>query len=288
MADSQSQWIIDATEDDFDRVVLQQSHERPVIVDFWAEWCGPCRMLAPVLEKLTRERNGAVALAKVNVDQNSGLAMEFNIESIPAVKAFRQGRVALEFVGVLPEPQLRTFFDRILPGESENLARKAAGLEDKDPAAAEKLYRQALEQDNNEEAALAGLARLLIARQQDAEAVALLDRLTPGGEMAGEADRLRGLLELRGLARGLPDEAALRKQLAAKPADAPLQYQLGCVLAAQGRFKDALDLLLAAGQHDKKLAASTVKETMVRIFHVVGVRSPLADEYRDKLTRMLY
>lgn len=288
MADKQAQWVIDATEDDFDRVVLQQSHERPVVVDFWAEWCGPCRMLAPVLEKITRERKGAVILAKVNVDHNSGLAMEFGIESIPAVKAFRQGRVALEFVGVLPEPQLRNFFDRILPGESENLAKQAAELEASDPAGAEKLYRKALEEDGSEEAALAGLARLLVARGQEAEAVALLDRLTPAGEQAAEADRLRGLLELRGLARELGDEAGLRKQLAAKSADAEIQYKLGCVLAGKGNFAEGLELLLSAGKSDKKLAGSKVKETMVRIFQVVGVRSPLADDYRDKLARILY
>lgn len=282
-----STWISDVAEADFERDVLERSRQVPVVVDFWAPWCGPCRALGPVLERLVKERGGAVVLAKVNVDEAPNLAMAFRIEGIPAVKAFRDGRPVLEFEGALPEAQLRQFLDRLVPSESEKRASAAAALEATNPAEAEKLYRRVLEEEPSNGPAQVGLARLLIARGQDAEASALLDKVA-AHELVTEVDRLRGLLDLRELAREFGDEATVRQKLRAKPDDADARYQLGCVLAAAGRYKEALEELLAAGQGDKKLAQAKVKEAMVKIFHVIGVRNELADEYRDKLTKILY
>jgi putative thioredoxin len=284
---SESQYVFEVSEGDFERLVLERSREQPVVVDFWAPWCGPCRALGPVLERLVEERRGAVLLAKLNIDEAQNLAVEFGIESIPAVKAFRDGRVVLEFVGMLPEEHLRRFLDQIVPTEADRQLTHAAELEATQPAEAEKLYRQVLEARRDDEAALLGLARVLIARGQDAEATPLLERVT-NHDLHAEVERLRGLLDLRELARDFGDEKAVRQRLQKSPQDAELRYQLGCVLAAAGRYKEALDELLAAGQADKKLATSKVKETMVKVFHIIGVRSDLADEYRDKLTRILY
>ncbi|MBY0527666.1 MAG: tetratricopeptide repeat protein [Gemmataceae bacterium] len=287
MAADKSPWIADVAEADFEREVIERSREQPVVIDFWAPWCAPCRLLGPVLEKLVAERDGAVRLAKINVDEAQNLAVEFAIEGIPAVKAMRDGKVILEFVGVLPEGQLRQFLDRLVPSEADKQAKQAAELEATNPAEAEKLYRQALEKEPSQPAALLGLARALLARGQEAEAETLLERVTSREDHA-EVERLRAILALKEAAREFGDEAALRQRLQKEPSNAQVQYELGCVVAAAGRYKEALDQLLTAGQNDKKLAGTKVKEAMVRVFHVIGVRSDLADEYRDKLTRILY
>jgi putative thioredoxin len=283
-----SAWVKDVKEADFEREVIERSREVPVVVDFWAPWCGPCRALGPVLERLAAERDGDFVLAKVNTDEAPDLAYRYRIEAIPAVKAFRDGRPVLEFVGVLPEAQLREFLDRLCPGPADREARQAADLETSDPAAAEAQYRSVLEQDPTNDAAVVGLARLLIARGQDAEASDLLSRIAPAGDLGTEAERLGAVLFLRDQARPYGDEASARRQLAAEPDSAEARYQLGSVLAAEGKYSEALQTLLEAAERDRTLAADKVRPVMVKVFYAVGVRSPLADEYRDRLAQVLY
>jgi putative thioredoxin len=285
---AKSQWVIDVAEADFEREVIGRSHERPVVVDFWAPWCGPCRALGPMLERLAEESAGEFILAKINTDEAQNLAMAFQIEAIPAVKAFSKGNIVLEFTGVPPEPQLRDFVNRICPSDADKLAFQAAKLESSQPAEAESLYRKALEVDKSQQAALIGLARLLLARRDDAAGEGLLERIIPGGEWASEVDRIRGILDIRRSALECGDEATALDRIAKEPGNAEARYALGCILAAGGKYAEALAELLAAAEIDKTLAAGKVREAMVRIFHVIGVRSELADEYRDKLTRLLY
>ncbi|MBV9125940.1 MAG: thioredoxin [Planctomycetes bacterium] len=288
MSSSQTAPIINVGEEDFERAVIEQSHERPVIVDFWAPWCPPCRMLAPLLEKLVRERGGAVVLAKVNLDQNQNLAAAFGVESIPAVKAFRDGKLVLEFVGLLPEDQLRQFLDQVSPTEADQLVRQAKELEASQPAEAEARYRRARELDRFQEAALVGLARLLVTRGQDQEAGEFLEQVGPGGELGQEAQRLQGLLFLRRTTAPLGDEASARRRLEAEPDNPQRLFELGCILANREQYPEALALLLSAAEKDRALAGSRVREVMVQIFQILGVRSPLADEYREKLAQVLY
>jgi putative thioredoxin len=245
-------------------------------------------MLGPVLERLVEERQGEVLLAKLDIDRAQGLAAQYAIEAIPAVLAFREGKPALEFVGVLPESQLREFLDRLVPSEADRLAKQAASLEEGQPAQAEALYRRALELDECNQAALIGLARLLLAKGGDNEAAELLTRITPGGEQAAEAERMSAMVALRERARAFGDEAALRRRLEADPANAQLRYELGCLLAGAGRYPQALDQLLSAAEADKKLGAAQVREAMLQIFQIIGTRSELADQYRDRLARVLY
>jgi putative thioredoxin len=285
---SRSEWIVDVEQADFEQQVLARSHERPVVVDFWAPWCGPCRMLGPVLEKLVEERKGQVVLAKVDIDRAQELAAQFGIEAIPAVVAFRDGRPVLDFVGVLPEAQLRSFLDRLMPSEADQLVRRTASLEDTQPAEAEALYRQVLQRDDHHQAALVGLARLLLANGNENEAAELLGRINPGGETAAEAERLTAIVSLRQLARGFGDEATAQQRLQADPDNARLRYELGCILAGEGHYPEALAQLLSAAEADRKLGAAEVREAMVKIFQIIGTRSELADQYRDRLTRVLY
>ena len=241
-----------------------------------------------MLESLAQERQGQFVLARINTDECPGLAASFQIQAIPAVKGIRNGELVLEFEGVLPESDLRQFLDRIGPSEAENLAQQARARETTHPEEAEALYRRVLESDRTSSFALLGLARLLLAHRQDEEVEELLRRVGPGGDEASEVDRLNAILFLRRQAKEFGPEASLRPRQEADPENAELRYELGCVLAAAGRYPEALALLLSAAERDRNLAADRVRETMVKVFQAIGVRSELADTYRDKLRSLLY
>jgi len=287
MPEQQSNWIVDVGEEDFEREVIERSRELPVVVDFWAEWCGPCRSLGPILEKLAEEAGGEFVLARVDVDRARGLAAAYRIQGIPAVKAFRDGKPILEFVGSIPEQKIREFLARLRPSPADLLMREGAELEGTDSAGAEAAYRLALAAEPGDPAASLALARLLIARGETAEAQQVLDRARAGGDMA-EVEKLDALLFLAEARKKAGRERELRAQLQANPEDAEVRFRLGTVLAAAGKYPEALEMLYSAAERDRKLAAERVRAVMVKIFFAVGARSPLADEYRSRLARLLY
>ena len=277
-----TQWVFDVTEADFKRDVIDASFERPVIVDFWAPWCGPCRQLGPILERLVQERNGAVAMAKVNVDEAQRVAQYFAIEAIPAVKAFRDGQLVLQFDGVLSEQQLREFLDQLAAPLKEEPA------EPQEPVEQEQKYRKLVEADKENHKARIGLAKALLAQNKTTEILAILEPIPAEGEVAVEADAIKARLELGQLAQGFGDEASLRQRLAADPKSAQLYYELGCVLGGAGKFPEALEALYTAAELDFKLANGKAREAMVKIFYALGTDHELANEYRSKLARLLY
>jgi putative thioredoxin len=222
------------------------------------------------------------------VDEIPNLAMVFRVEGIPAVKAIRNGQLVGQFDGALAEAQVRQFLDEVLPSDDDRRAAEAAELEASNPSRAEELYREALAGSGSPDAARVGLARLRLARGDETEAKELLAAVPPGGPFAEDVNRLTAQIQLRQAARELPDETTLRARVAAEPQNARLRYFLGCALAAAGRYRDALEELLAAAELDRQLAGNEVREEMVTVFKAVGVRSELADEYRDKLRRLLY
>ena len=285
---SKSAWVFDVSEAEFEEKVLKKSHEVPVVVDFWAPWCAPCRSLAPILEGMIEKRNGEVLLAKVNTDDEQNLSLNYSVSGIPHVVAFRKGRPVVQFTGLLPDAQMAEFFDRLKPSEAELQIETAAQLEKTDPAEAEKLYRLALKDKPDQEDAIVGLARLLLDQRKQEEASDLLDRVGSSGEHGAEADKLRAILWLQLQAKELPSEDELRNKVKGEPKNAQALGDLGCTLAANGKTTEALDTLLQAAQLDRKLASTRIRETMVKIFFVIGVRSEQADAYRDKLTAMLY
>lgn len=284
---AKSEYVFDVGDKEFQEKVVDRSKETPVVVDFWAPWCGPCRSLAPVLEKLIDERKGEILMAKVNIDEEQRLAADFGIQSIPAVIAFKGGRPFLDFMGLLPEVQIREFLDRVGPSEMDRQAKAASLLEKDDPTQAEKTYREVLAKDRNQESAIIGLARIVLDRGDFAEATELLDQIGDG-DFRNEAEKLKSTMWLRELVKELPDEKALGAQVTAEPKNALARYQLGLRLAAQEKYPEALETLLSAGERDMKLASTKVREAMVQVFHLIGDTSPLANEYRAKLSTMLY
>lgn len=283
--------ILDVDGAAFAKEVIEESHRRPVVVDFWAPWCGPCRALGPILERLAEEAGGAFLLAKVNVDDNQELAATYRIQGIPAVKAFRGGEEVDGFVGVLPEAQIRGWLEGLVPGPADELvsqgsAHEAAGEATKARAA----FEQALELRPREAAALVALARLEIAAGNEAAAEHHLDLLIPDDSQAfralePEIARLRLQLQAGG-ADGLDE---LEAQVKAAPGDLGAKLRLGQALAVAGRHEDALALLLEIVRASPRVGeGEEARLAMLEIFNVVGPRSDLADRFRSMLATELY
>lgn len=285
---SASQWVVDVTAETFQRQVIDASRERPVVVDFWAPWCGPCRALGPRLDALATKYDGGFLLAKVNTDENQELAAAFRVEGIPAVFAIRNGKVVNHFTGVVPDAQLQEFIDGLAPTEKEKAVAAAVELEAQDPKRAEVAFRKMLAADPNDPAARVRLARLLSADPASDSEVRTLLAGIESGEHAAEATRLRTLLQLRQTPHGDADIAAAWAAVKTKPDDAAAGLRLGEVLAARGDYTAALDALLAAAENDRTLARGPVRELMLKVFDVIGPRSPEADSYRQRLQLMLY
>jgi putative thioredoxin len=288
MSLQESTWMVNADDTDFESKVIQGSKERPVVVDFWAPWCAPCRALAPILEKAVQDTKGEVVLVKVNVDESPGVAAQFQIQSIPLVIAFQQGRPVNEFVGIQPAVSIEQFLKTLLPSPVDRLVSEAKTLGSANAKVAEEKLRQAMELDRHHEPARVALAGLLADRSADADALQLLEEVGEIGPAAEEAARIRGIIDLRRQASGFAGEAGLRKVVEKEPKNAQARYELGCVLAATQKYSDALEMLLSAAELDQKIAAGPARQKMVEIFHIVGDRSDLANDYREKLSTLLY
>jgi len=285
---TKSAYVTDVSDETFDSGVVERSRQVPVVVDFWAPWCPPCRALTPILAKVADEFGGRVVVAKVNTDENPAVAAQFPIDGVPAVFAVKDGAVVDQFVGLIPEDEVRAFFARLVPGEAEQLVRRAAEAEGSDPAAAEALYRTALASDDRDEAARVGLARVLLLRDgTDAEAAELLKQVEVG-PLADEAERLRTVIEFRKVPHDNADLVVIEDLAENQPDNASVQLKYGHVLAARGDYEGALAAMLRAAEADNGFARGPAKESMVALFKVVGVRSELADTYRAKLQSLLY
>jgi putative thioredoxin len=283
------EWTVDVNEKDFEQEVLERSYNVPVVLDFWAPWCGPCRAIGPVLEKLADEQQGKFVLAKVNVDENPALAQSFQVSSIPAVKAVKEGAVANEFVGALPEPAIRKFVEELLPSEADSLAQRGLSLQEqgKDQGA-ESLYRAALSKEARQPKALLGLARLLTAKDENADALALLERLSPNAREYDEAQQLAAQVRVKQSGANAGEEAAYREKLEANPNDLDARFELARILAASTRYDEALAEYLEILKKDRTFRDEGARKAMLEIFDVVGSRSDLSDRYRAELAKVLF
>ncbi len=278
---------IDVGEASFADEVIEASREQPVVVDFWAAWCGPCRVLGPTLEALAQEYGGAVRLAKVDVDANPGLASRYGISGIPAVKAFAGGELVSEFVGALPEPQVREFFAALLPSATDDAAEAAeAARAAGDLLEARRLFDEALTADPRHEEASLGLAELLIESGAPAEAERAL-QLASRFEASPRARRIEGLARFSALGAGL-DEGELLARIAAGEHPAEAHYRLGGVLAARGEWEAALEELLATVRLDRALDEDGGRRVMLDVFNVLGNRHPLTEEFRRRLASVIF
>ena len=240
--------VIEVSEATFEADVLQRSFEAPVVVDFWAEWCAPCRSLGPILERLAAEANGEWTLAKLDVDSNPAISSAFRIQGIPAVKAFKDGRVVAEFVGALPEQQVRMWLDQLKPGPADLLAAEAMDAEDSgDLEGAAELFRKALAEDPGHEPARRGLARVEL-------------QLRAGEDVPEEFD----------------------------PSDIDAVLARADRLTAAGRSEEAFELLIGFIRDHRDEDRERARAHLVSLFDALDPSDPRVGAARKKLTSVLF
>ena len=259
--------VTDAT---FREAVIEESRRRPVVVDFWAGWCQPCRIIGPVLERLAEDHQGDFLLAKLDVDANPQTSMAFQIQSIPAVKAFKDGAVVNEFIGAVPEPVIRQFLDGVVPSEADRLVKQGLEAEQAGRTAeAERLFRRALDLQPTNEAALLGSGRLAALRGDADEARRFLDPLRPNQE----AERLLAAIEV--------------SEWSAPDLNGQSPMAKGQRAAAEGRWQEALAQFLSEVRTGGE-TGDAAREAMLKVFSVLGEEDPLTIEYRRKLAAALF
>ena len=280
--------VKDVSDAEFQAAVLERSKSVPVVVDFWAGWCAPCRMLGPTLEKEVEALGGKVELAKVDVDANQAIAGQLGVQGIPAVKAFRDGKLVAEFVGARDARFVRQWLAGLAPSEAAQAVERARTLVAGGRAAdAEALLRAALDDAQVGADAALELAALALARGDEAEAGQLLDRVPAHAPQAARAEALRRTMGFARDASAYGGEAKARAAVAANPDDLEARWALASALAARGELAPALEQLLEVVSRSRKYRDDGARKAMLALFEQAGAQSELTREFRRRLMGLL-
>jgi putative thioredoxin len=289
--------IKDTTTANFMKDVIEASRSALVLVDFWANWCAPCKQLGPVLEKVVASYGGSVRLVKLDTDAHPSVAAQLRVQSLPTVYAFRDGRPLDGFVGVQPESMLRQFIDRLLgdsaagdagPGLEDILAAAAEAFEAGDLQAAAEAYSAVLQEDQSNVDALAGLARCYLKTGDTERAKQMLSLVSPDKENTPAVQAVKAAIELAAKATGSDETAALEERIAKNPADHEARYELAVALAASGYKSEALEHLLTIVRRDRKWNDEAARKQLLQLFEVWGPKDEYTIEGRKRLSSILF
>ena len=287
MADSP--YVVAVTAENFHDIVVEGSHERLVLVDFWADWCAPCRMLMPVLASLANDYGGKLLVAKVNTEEEQTLAAENGIRSLPTVQLFKDGQPVDQFMGALPEPQVREFLERHLPRESDGLLARAQGLlTGGDLEGAKDLIDQAREADPENERIRLAEADIEAAAGNTRGAQEILNSLPSELADDPEVANLKGKVGFAILKDESPPEETLLSRLELDPKDSDARYRLAAHLVVRGDIEGALEQLLELMKKDRSFEDDAGRKGMLMIFAMLGGEGELVTRYRNRMLNALY
>ena len=285
--------VKDTTTQAFMKDVIEESKHQPVLVDFWAPWCGPCKQLTPVLEKAVKAAKGKVKLAKMNIDEHPAIPGQMGIQSIPAVIAFSNGQPVDGFMGALPEGQVTAFLERITKGavgaEEKDLLKTAdAALAEGNATGAADMYAQLLAEDSTNVLALAGLARCYVATgalEQAKQTLALVPEAKRNDATVAAA---RAALEIAEQAKSIGPLGDLEKKVLADPLDHQARFDLAVALSANGKREDAVKHLIDIVKRDRKWNDDGARKQLVQFFEAWGATDPATVEGRKRLSSILF
>jgi putative thioredoxin len=283
----------ETTTQTFAKDVIEESRRQPVLVDFWAPWCNPCRQLTPILEKVVRAAKGKVKLVKMNIDEHPAVAGQMGIQSIPAVFAFVNGQPVDGFLGALPENQVAAFIerltkDRISGDEKDQLKLADTALVDGDPAGAAEIYAQILAEDGANVHALAGLARCYVETGAIEQAKQTLAMVPDGKRNEPSVAAARAAIDLAEQAVSVGPIGELEHKVSANPTDHQARFDLAIALNAKGRRQEALDHLVEIVRRDRKWNEDGARKQLVQLFEAWGPTDPLTVDGRKRLSSILF